>query len=333
MGTLLVNKTLTPTTADDIGSLYNDSGSYSQLANTADPKVGANSIAADVWRGYFQFDMNDLGGDTYDNEYIAANLISVDSLTLNFTVNDISGTGTYSFVSTDGLINPMEDIINVETMYDKIGDGDTTYVSKQLASGADSISLGEDAITDFTSVIGTIENDHNPVLSDVGKISIGCTSPTLGVFYVTFDRDAGVSLDIQYNLTVPNTSPTLSQISRNNISVIQSSESTLSLNRKDYTIIRPKNVASVLSGNHRITQFEIYEDYMPVSGAPLMSVRSNQNIRTNGNVVKLNKNELKIILKHNTWFKVRMRFKNDSQWSNWSPIQRFKTRDKDYKRV
>jgi len=64
---------------------------------------------------------------------------------------------------------------------------------------------------------------------------------------------------------------------------------------------------------------------------PLMSIKSSDSIRTNGNLVKLTKNNIRVILKHNTTYKYRIRLRINGEWQAWTETATFRTRDKDYK--
>lgn len=97
--------------------------------------------------------------------------------------------------------------------------------------------------------------------------------------------------------------------------------------KNDFIVLEP-NVD--VSGTHLETHYQIFEKQSPLT-TPLISIKSGQNIRTNGNVSVLTKDELKIVLTFNKQYKIRIRTRNESGWGAWSEVVEFKTRDKDYK--
>jgi len=116
-----------------------------------------------------------------------------------------------------------------------------------------------------------------------------------------------------------------------NISIVQSNNIS-PLSKHDFISIVSKKISNIIPF-HSATQYQIYENHVPLSGNPIVNLTSGHNIRTNGNVTKLTKDELNIILKNNTAYKIRARFKGSNGWSQWTKLQKFRTRNKDYKYI
>ena len=88
-----------------------------------------------------------------------------------------------------------------------------------------------------------------------------------------------------------------------------------------------------LGDEHLETRIQIFEANERVTGTPIIDLRSGQNIATNGNVVSLSKTSFKIILKNNTEFKCRAKFRSYSGWASWTGFVSFRSRDLDYKYI
>lgn len=114
--------------------------------------------------------------------------------------------------------------------------------------------------------------------------------------------------------------------SEDTVLVIQTSDGD-PLIKNDFIIFQP-NID--ISGTHIETHYQIFERHAALDN-PIISIRSDQNIRTNGNLSILTKNELKIVLYFNKQYKIRVKARNENGWQEWSEVTEFKTRDKDYK--
>jgi len=187
---------------------------------------------------------------------------------------------------------------------------------------------------DVTTQVNDIRSGESGVDTDVATLFIKRVSELGAVSLASFTSSAEAQLfspQLVFTWTVPLVSSLVSPKTKN-IKVIQSNVSTLSINKVQHTSFKSQNVSSTLSGKHKETQYQIFENHIPASGSPLINLKSSSNIRKNGNILKLTKNELKMYLKGNTYYKIRMRFRDSSGWTNWTPLNSFKTRDKDYKR-
>ena len=97
------------------------------------------------------------------------------------------------------------------------------------------------------------------------------------------------------------------------------------------TPVNPNVPTSV--DEHLETQYQIFEGHSSVNGDPLINIKSGQSVPLAGTIVGINKTSLKIILKHNTLLKFRVRFRGNSGWAAWTSLTTFRTRDLDYKYI
>lgn len=163
-----------------------------------------------------------------------------------------------------------------------------------------------------------IEKSHldvqNVLDNDLTHISLIIDDKDASAAWTTFSSD--------FSLLIDYTARTLP--SRPTVRIIQTDASTVEQSVKtDETQIR-------VSGNHSLCQYQIVLGHQTFDN-PLINLYSNADIRRNGNVSILNQNDLNIILKFNTEYKIRTRVKDEVGWSSWSRPQTFRTRDKDYK--
>lgn len=123
------------------------------------------------------------------------------------------------------------------------------------------------------------------------------------------------------------------KIKKSDVKIKQSTRATLSGARVQHTTIQASNASDILVNAHLETQYQIFEEQMPVTGPPLMTLSSSSPISTNGNLVTLNKDQMEIILKDNFPYKVRMRYRDIDGWTPWGAAASFRTRSKDYKYI
>lgn len=113
------------------------------------------------------------------------------------------------------------------------------------------------------------------------------------------------------------------------------SRSKITINQTDGSTIQEKikkdYVEFTVSGNVLETHYQIVEAHETWK-KPAINLRSSNKtlINTNGNITKFTKNKLRIILKFNTPYKIRIRTRTSSGWSSWTSSN-FRTRSKDYK--
>jgi len=64
---------------------------------------------------------------------------------------------------------------------------------------------------------------------------------------------------------------------------------------------------------------------------PLINIRSNNGVQTNGNLIEISRTRLSIILDHGKYYKFRYRTITSGTWTSWSTPYEFRVRNKDYK--
>ena len=270
---------------------------------------------------FFEFDTSD-----FPNAFL-----SIDQLDLNYNVSTI---GDGSVITTATLKKITLDIGSAaaQPLYEDIDSSSDYAVTAgaatppaDLTSGAHTITLNSTALSDFATKQSTDALFGIGYESDVSNPGIG-------------NNDTYVITDNAATLTVTYTVDTTVAPSRSNITVTQSSSGASngsfvsSTTHVQYTEINTASVASTLfAGDHTETQYQIFENHQPIS-QPLITLSSKSNIRNNGNVTLLTKDKLRIKLTNNTTYKIRMRFRGNT-WTDWTPLNTFKTRDKDYKRI
>lgn len=328
MATLTRTATLESATTDaGIVSLVSPS-TYSYVTNPTAPETsftaGGKGGPNTTKRAWFQFNFNDLGDATYDNDYLAANIIDVTVADFRYDI-DINITGASPlFVSTDLLPNGVVSAPSASTFYTDVNTG-VIYAFMGETVASHTIDLTEEAtstvLADVKSAIQNIENDHDSATSDNGKWAFSTRN---GVFSGSpksrFVRSAQFLLDITYSITI---AEPVKASAPTSIKISQTSQPTTTLETKlDDTTF------SVTGSNITKTQYQIVEGHQTFDN-PMINVTSGNNLRLNGNLTELTKNKLGIILLFNKNYRIRIRTHDGSSWSSWV-TKNFKTRSKEH---
>jgi len=317
MATRTISKSLSDDTYDNYLLDTNASTNYSTTANIysgwTDLKITR------TWHSLISFPMS------------WATVSSFDSVILRLNVESGNGTDPFSIFTINNIWGRTNDTwnnrdISIITLEWNNAGGD--YDANSLPSYTFP-STGWNEI-DVTTQVNNIRSGMWGINTDWATLLIRKTVEGVASQILSFTSSHGAnSPQLVFTWTVP---LSLTAPSKSNIRVVQSSSSILSGSKVQHTSFKSQNVSSTLSGKHKETQYQIFENHIPASGSPLINLKSSSNIRKNGNILKLTKNELKMYLKGNTYYKIRMRFRDSSGWTNWTPLNSFKTRDKDYKR-
>jgi len=192
-----------------------------------------------------------------------------------------------------------------------------TDTNISTSSGTNNILINTPGLDDFKSQFTS---------SGLWSIAAVFTS-SFGNFSVTLSN---VSLEITYNV-IANTALSFRKPTKNDIIVQdnKNKQTALLLSTIQHTSMFISGVKNIVP-NHSVTWYQIYEDHVPPSGKPLISLTSNTKINKSSNLLKLTKNELQIILRFNTKYKMRTRLLGSNGWSSWSNFKKFKTRSKNY---
>ena len=238
--------------------------------------------------------------------------VDTDLITPTYATERYVGSRTTQSGSVVTVSEPPKDVvfaINADTVDYSLDDD--WYDTDLLTS--DIYTLEDRSLYDIEEDYATNDITLDAVVGDVSLTNI--------------PRDLySVSLD---NSIAP---PFAKQASKPSIVVVRVSESTqsstVSLTKDRATTFTIPSIS--ISGSLQ-THFQIFKRFVPLTELPEINVTSSSNIRTNGNLIRLNRTTLSIILKSNTVYKFRYRLLRDGGWSEWSDVLEYRTRDLDYK--
>ncbi len=331
MSTLTRTATLESATTDAGIVQLVSSSSYSYSLNPVYPETGftagGGKVSNTTKRAWFQFNFNDLGDATYNNDYLAANIIDVTVADFRYTIDINVAGGAPFFVSTTllphGVISPP----SASTFFINVSSG-VIYASMSGTLGAHTIDLTTGAtstvLADIKSAIQNVENNHVSGTSDNGKWAFSSRNGFIqGSPKSRFSRVSKFFLDITYSIDVVAEPAQKAPISPSSIRIIQTSQPTTTLETKLDDIM-----FKVKGNNIKKTQYQIVESHQTFDN-PMINVTSGSKLRLNGNLTELTKNKLGIILLFNKNYRIRIRTHNGSKWSSWV-TKNFKTRSKEH---
>ena len=178
-------------------------------------------------------------------------------------------------------------------------------------------TIVKEADTDALNVIAAF-------LSTGGTLCMGCIQKDISATSETrFVSSSGMTLTLTFS--------TETTLETTQIEITQTDSSTVTQQiKKDETTFS-------LPGSQTSTIYHIVEEcetFKKGNGIYLNSETSKRSKENDiGNLRFINRNSLIIILKNNTFYKVKYKIRVSGNWSNWSSVTHFKTRSKDYKRI
>lgn len=245
---------------------------------------------------------------------------SIDSATISFTL--VGATGTIVILQFNRFysgtnVNASDNAATISTKWNTSDDvANDIILSSNVTAGSYTDSINSTGLTEIRSKV----SDGDP-LSILIFPKTGYTPPIERTI-------SAVSLTVTY------TPLSLQTPTNSDIVVAQSSESsTISRTDGEPTTISVSTAAKAGITGHAETHYQIWLVSQPVSGTPHIDIKSGKlGLNNNGTLKELSKDQLKIILKFSTNYKMRIRMRGSAGWSSWSNIKTFKTRDKDHKR-
>lgn len=250
-------------------------------------------------------------GVSFDISSIPANVTSIDNLTFHYRP-----TGTQSkFVGLQkATVNPVATGIDATDGAAWFADTDdpATWYENPLEVIYDTttpnmrIELNADAKADLLSARQSGQDWWSMGYRFVSNLS-----------EVSHDADT-ITLSAEWTATATATNPVFS---------IQQTDGSTTTEKvkKDYITIRVED-------HHTAIIYQITEQSQTFD-RPLFTLNSQNaaQFRTNGNLKRLTRDKLQIILRNNTRYKLRYKRLVNGVWTGWSSPQTFRTRDKDYK--
>lgn len=244
--------------------------------------------------------------------------------------------GFTNFIDTDG-VSVYDDNNNALT-----GSNALSHMLSKLNAAKNNMLFTQSTDRIFMQVFQTTTRTYTVILMDGDFLDPSDKSPTITIKATEIPNPTtGTITDLLSgsisSLTTNSFSTTISAGSFRAFSIYLGAPELLTIEQTDDSTItqRIKNdyVSFVIANinEHDNTQLQIIENYEANFNNPLISIKSSDGIQTNGNLVKLTKNNIRIILKHNTTYKYRIRLRINGEWQPWTETASFRTRDKDYK--
>ncbi len=260
---------------------------------TSNLQCGYNTFQTRTTRGFVEFDLTPLSLE---------NISSIDKVEYTYDVESVNTSNNYHAHVT------------------------TTQISTAtVATGL----MGFSFVTSPIFVLNESTGVHTQESSDaISKVEESLGGSNYFTIWIVPNGLNTASMDLDHTLNKNILTVTYSTPSVSSVSIQQTTDSTVSQKiKKEYTKFR-------VSGDISATQFQIVEAHQTFDN-PLINLNSEntERIRKNGNVSKLTKNELRIVLPFNTSYKIRHRTKSNGAWGSWSAPETFRTRDKNYRYI
>lgn len=190
------------------GIVHLNNNVYTYITNPTNPEIlFIDAFPSTTEYAWFQWNFNNLGSSTYDNDYIATNIIDVTVANFRYTFSTaIPANGSPTVRLSTNLPNGVISPPSAQTVFVELTNS-IIYADFLKTSGAHTLDLNSGgsstALADIKTAIQNIENNHNSNTSDNGKWSFGTKIGTFvgGGQQFVFDRSAQFFLDITYSIT------------------------------------------------------------------------------------------------------------------------------------